>query len=103
MADKLTEEESVALKFMLLPFLAIWNAWIFKTLWFWFVEGPLNVRGLSMPIAYGMMLFFAWIVHKPPNKEEREENWVERLGNDVSRDLVVFAFCWGAHKLAVHW
>lgn len=40
--------------------LGIYNAWLFKDLWNWFVSPSFGVQEIGTAMAYGLLMAFAW-------------------------------------------
>ena len=59
-------------------------AWVFQTLWMWFIV-PLGVSSISMAHAYGIMLVFSILKIKPKDFDTEDKKDAKPFSNYVEK------------------
>lgn len=76
---------------------AIYEGFILKTMWAWFIVPTFGLPALSIPVAIGICLIMAFLTHQIPPKSEpgREmQDSLTRMFNGFLLSTVIFFVGW---------
>ena len=84
----------IFLGFLVVACMVIINGGIFSLLWRWFLE-PLGAPHINIPTAIGISCIVSLLTSSRSNKED---NWINLVGQWVVRILIILAIAWTAHQ-----
>ena len=64
------DSKTIIIGLLLTPFAAVWDGWILRLLWHWFVSPVFGIRDLRIPEAIGITIITHYLASSPRKSDK---------------------------------